>query len=67
VENGRVLVYCAGEKGNISKAIASINQGTLRRVARNMVKGVNACIQENGGHFQHLYELYFMFYCVVVL
>jgi len=35
VENGRVLVYCAGEKGNISEAIASINQRTLRRVAQN--------------------------------
>jgi exopolysaccharide biosynthesis protein len=52
VENGRVLVYCAGEKGNISEAIASINQRTLRRVAQNMVKRVNACIRENGGHFQ---------------
>jgi hypothetical protein len=32
VENGSVLVYCAGEKGNISEAIASMNQTTLRRV-----------------------------------
>jgi hypothetical protein len=49
----KVLVYCAGEKGNISEATASINQRTLRRVAQNTVKRVNACIQENGGHFQH--------------
>jgi hypothetical protein len=28
VENRLVLVYCAGEKGNISGAIASINQRT---------------------------------------
>jgi hypothetical protein len=54
VEDGRVLVYCAGEKGNISEAIASMNQRTLRRMTQNMVKRVNACIEENGGHFQHL-------------
>jgi hypothetical protein len=54
MENGRVLVYCAGEKGNILEVIASINQRTLRRVAQNMAKRVNACIQENCGHFQHL-------------
>jgi hypothetical protein len=54
VENGRVLVYYAGEKSNISQAIASINQRSLSRVVQNMVKRVNACIQENGGHFQHL-------------
>jgi hypothetical protein len=53
VENGRVLVYWAGEKGNISGDIASVNQRTLGRVAQNMVKQVNVCIQENGGHFQH--------------
>jgi hypothetical protein len=41
-------------KTNISEAIASINQRTLRRVAENMVKRVNACIQENVGHFKHL-------------
>jgi hypothetical protein len=54
VENGRVLVYCAEEKGNISEATASINQKTLHRVAQNMVKRVNACIQENDEHFQHI-------------
>jgi hypothetical protein len=52
VENGRVLVYCAGEKGNVSEAIANINQRTLRRVAQNTVKRVNACIQEKGGHYE---------------
>jgi hypothetical protein len=30
VENGYVFVYCAGEKRNISEAIESINQRTLR-------------------------------------
>jgi hypothetical protein len=48
-------------------AIASINQRTLRRVAKNTVKGVNACIQENGGHFQHLSCTVFRVYCIVVL
>jgi hypothetical protein len=38
MKNGCVLVYCAGEKGNISEAIASINQRTLLQVAQNMVK-----------------------------
>jgi hypothetical protein len=54
VENGRVLVCCTGEKDNISEAIVSINQRTLRQVAQNMVKRENACIQDNGEHFQHL-------------
>jgi hypothetical protein len=35
-------------------AIANISQRTLCRVAQNMVKWVNACILDNGGHFQHL-------------
>jgi hypothetical protein len=47
-------VYCAGEKGNISEATASLNQRTLRRVTQNMVKRVNAWIQKNGGHFQDI-------------
>jgi hypothetical protein len=66
VENGRVLVYCAGEK-YISEAIASINQRTLRRVAQNVVKRVNACTQENGGHFQHSLwtVLQVLFYCSI--
>jgi hypothetical protein len=38
----------------VSEAIASINQRTLRRAAQNTVKRVNARIQENGGHFQHV-------------
>jgi hypothetical protein len=60
-------VCCAGEKGNISEAIASINQRTLRGVAQNMVKRVNACIQENGGHFQHLLLTVFqvLLYCSI--
>jgi hypothetical protein len=54
VKNGRVLVYFGGERGKLLKAIEIINQRTLRRVAQNMVKRENACIQENGGQFQHL-------------
>jgi hypothetical protein len=37
-----------------SQATASINQRNLRRVAQNVVKLVNVCIQENGGHFQYI-------------
>jgi hypothetical protein len=60
-------VYCAGEKGNISEAIASINQRALLRVAQNRVTRVNACIHENGGHFQHLLLTVYQIYYVVVL
>jgi hypothetical protein len=49
-----MLVFCAGEKGKMSEAIASVNQRTLRRVAQNMVQRVNAGVQENDGHFQQL-------------
>jgi hypothetical protein len=49
------------KKGDISEVIASINQSTLRRVAQNTMKRVNAWILENDGHFQHLYELYIRF------
>jgi hypothetical protein len=38
----------------MSEVIASINQITLRRMAQNMVKRVDACFQENDGHFQQL-------------
>jgi hypothetical protein len=68
VGNGRVLVYCAGEKGNISEDIESINQRTLLRVAQKMVKRVNACIRENGGHFQHRLRTVFqaLLYCNIM-
>jgi hypothetical protein len=48
VENGLVLVYFAGEKGNICDAIASTNQTALYRVAQHVLKRVNASNQENG-------------------
>jgi len=41
-------------KMNITRAIEEINERTLRKVARNMVKRVDKCIEINGHHFQHL-------------
>ena len=32
----------------------SVNKRTLRKVARNMVKRVDKCIEMNGHHFQHV-------------
>jgi hypothetical protein len=40
-------------KMNITHAI-EVNEGTLRKVARNMVKRVDKCIEMNGHHFQHI-------------
>jgi hypothetical protein len=39
---------------NITHAIEEVNEGMLRKVARNMVKRVDKCIEMNGHHFQHL-------------
>jgi hypothetical protein len=47
-ENFRIL------KMNITRAIKEVNERTLRKVARNMVKHVDKCIEMNGHHFQHL-------------
>ena len=41
-------------KMNIPRAIEEVNEGTLRKVARNMVKHVDKCIEMNVRHFQHL-------------
>jgi hypothetical protein len=41
-------------KMNITRAIEEVNERTLRKVARNMVKHVDKCIEMNGHHFQHL-------------
>ena len=38
----------------ITRAIEEGNERTLRKVARNMVKRVDKCIEMNGHHFQHL-------------
>jgi hypothetical protein len=41
-------------KINISRAIEEVNERTLRKVVRNMVKRVDKCIEMNGHLFQHL-------------
>ena len=41
-------------KMNITRAIEEVKERTLRKVARNMVKRVNKCIEMNGHRFQHL-------------
>jgi hypothetical protein len=39
---------------NITRATEDVNEGTLRKVARNMVKRVDKYTEINGHHFQHL-------------
>jgi len=41
-------------KMNITHAIEEVNERTLRKVARDMVKYVDKCIEMNGRHFQHV-------------
>jgi len=41
-------------KMNITCAIEEVNERTLKKVARNMVKRVDKCTEMNGHHFQHL-------------
>ena len=41
-------------KMNIPRVIEEVNERRLRKVARNMVKRVDKCIEMNGHHFQHL-------------
>ncbi|PNF17846.1 hypothetical protein B7P43_G05717 [Cryptotermes secundus] len=41
-------------KDNISAEIRNITEETLQRVTANMQMRVEACLLENGGHFQHL-------------
>jgi hypothetical protein len=38
----------------ITRAIEEVNERTLRKVTRNMVKRVDKCTEMNGHHFQHL-------------
>jgi len=38
----------------ITRAIEEVNKRTLKKVARNMVKRVDKCIEMNGNYFQHL-------------
>jgi hypothetical protein len=39
---------------NITRDIEEVNETTLRKAARNMVKLVDKCIEMNVHHFQHL-------------
>jgi len=41
-------------KMNITRAIEEVNERTLRKVTRNMVKRVDKCTEMNGHYFQHL-------------
>jgi hypothetical protein len=41
-------------KMNITRTIEEVNERTLRKVARNMVKHVDKCIEMNGHNFKHL-------------
>ena len=41
-------------KMNITCAIEEVNERTLRKVVRSMVKRVDKCTEMNGHHFQHL-------------
>ena len=41
-------------KMNITRAIEEVNESTLRKFERNMVKRVAKCTEMNGHHFQHL-------------
>jgi hypothetical protein len=41
-------------KMNVTRAIEEVNERMLRKVARNMVKRVDKCIEMNGHHYQNL-------------
>jgi hypothetical protein len=41
-------------KHSTEQTVASTDPETLRKVARNTLKRVNACLRGGGGHFQHL-------------
>ncbi|XP_075213932.1 uncharacterized protein LOC142320138 isoform X2 [Lycorma delicatula] len=51
---GGLLLIHEQLKVNIEQALLNIQPQTLKKVARNAVKRIEACIQEDGGHFQHL-------------
>jgi hypothetical protein len=55
-------------KSTVSRLVNRFRDtGTLHRVASNMRKGVNACIAERGGHFQHLIKHCFLFSDFIVI
>ena len=41
-------------KQNIEDCISNITAATLKKVAYKVRKSVDACIENHGGHFQHL-------------
>ena len=47
-ENIEELIEC------VKKFAAAYGSSTIRRVAENVVKRARRCLDENGGHFQHL-------------
>lgn len=49
-----MLVASEELKTNIEAEISKISGQTLRKVAKNVMRRVRCCIQEEGGHFQHL-------------
>jgi len=54
-------------KMNITRAIEEVNERTLRKVMRNMVKRVDKCTEMNGHHFQNFIYIYIYIYiCVCV-
>jgi hypothetical protein len=50
----RFLKNLEGKRQYITRAIEEVNERTLRKVARNMVKRVDKCSEMNGHHFQNL-------------
>ena len=44
-------------KMNMTRAIKEVNEITLRKVARKVVKRVDKCTEMNGHHFQHLLQI----------
>jgi hypothetical protein len=41
-------------KHNIEQTVADTDPETLHKVTQNTLKRVDTCLQEGGGHFQHL-------------
>jgi len=48
------MVSLKNLEGKRHHAIEEVNERTLRKVARNIVKHVDKCTEMNGHHFQHL-------------
>jgi len=44
-------------KTKVTRTIEEVNERTLRKVARKMVKRVDKCIEMNGHYFQHLLQI----------